>query len=290
MSGQLPVKHIEAETVEQAIELLTSDDDTRIVANGYSLVPLLKDGIETPDRLIDISQIDTLRGISTDGATTRIGALTTHNQIAASSTVQSRACALATAANSVGDYMAKQQGTIGGNLVFASPKYDPPGAVLALNGEVVVQGSDGQRQIDADDWFQGPDETALGPNELVTEVVLPRTAHSGYIRTSEYSGYAIVSVAATLEINDGMINEARVAVNGARPYPIRLSNVEEALRNERVDEDLPARAAATALQETDPETLLANEAASGTHRLQLVRAYCERAIDRASQNQQAATR
>lgn len=290
MSAQLPVEHLEAESVEQAVELLASDEDSQIVANGYSLIPLLKDGIETPDRLVDISQIDTLRGISPDGATIRIGALTTHNQIAASATVQTNARALATATSSVGDYMAKQQGTIGGNLVFASPKYDPPAAVLALDGEVVVHGPDGQRRIDAADWFQGPDETALEADELVTAVVLPQTAHSGYIRTSEYSGYAIVSVAANLDIEDGIVEGARVAVNGARPYPIRLSNVEEALRGEAVDGGLPASAAATALREADPETLLANEAASGTHRLQLVRSYCEQAIDRASREGQPANR
>lgn len=282
MLSQLPVEYVEVESVEAALELLAGDPETKIVAGGYSLVPLLKDRIETPDQLVDISGIDGLHGISRQGGTTRIGALTTHNRIAGSETVRQRARALAAATDSVGDYQAKHQGTIGGNLVFADPKYDAPAAVLALDGTVIARGPNGRRRIDAEEWFRGPNETAIEPDELLTEIVVPDGARSGYIRTSEYSGYAIVSVAANLKTDGDLVESARVAVNGAKPYPIRLPQVEEVLVGGTLDDELRSRAADAALRGVDLETLVANEADSGAHRLRLVRSHCQKALERAS--------
>ncbi|ELY63311.1 FAD binding domain-containing protein [Natrinema versiforme] len=282
MSKQLPAEYVEAESVDAVLELLAGDSETRIVAGGYSLVPLLKDGLETPDRLVDISGIDALRGISRRDGETRIGALTTHDRIAASVIVRDHARALATATDSVGDYQAKHQGTIGGNLVFADPKYDAPAAVLALAGTIVVRGPNGRRRIDAEEWFCGPDETAIESEELLTEIVIPNGARSGYIRTSEYSGYAIVSVAARLETDGDFVESARVAVNGAKPYPIRLPQVEETLVGGTLDDERRAQAADAALRDVDPETLVANEVANGRHRLRLVQSYCQQALERAS--------
>lgn len=282
MSNQLPIEYAEAESVDAALELLAGDSETRIVAGGYSLVPRLKDGIETPDRLVDISSIDALRGISQGDEETHIGALTTHDRIAASVTVRDHARALAEATDSVGDYQAKQQGTIGGNLVFADPKYDAPAAVLALGGTVVTHGPNGRRRIGAEEWFCRPDETAIESDELLTEIVILDGARSGYIRTSEYSGYAIVSVAARLETDGDFVESARVAVNGAKPYPIRLPQVEETLAGGTLDDERRARAADAALRDVDPETLVANEVADGRHRLRLVRSYCQQALERAS--------
>lgn len=282
MSTQLPVEYVEVDSVDAALDLLADGPESQIVASGYSLVPLLKDGIETPDRLVDISGIDSLRGISRADGKTRIGALTTHDQIAASATVSEHARALAEATDSVGDYQAKHQGTIGGNLVFADPKYDAPAAVLALGGTVVVRGPEGRRRIDAGEWFCGHNETAIEDDELLTELVVPDGPRSGYIRTSEYSGYAIVSVAARLETDGDLVESARVAVNGAKPYPIRLPEVEETLVGETLDDDLRARAADAALRNVDPEELVGNEAADGQHRLRLVRSYCQQALERAS--------
>ena len=282
MPSQLPVEYRKVETVERAVELLASGSETQIVAGGYSLVPLLKDGVETPDRLVDIGGIDALRGISRRDGATSVGALTTHARIASAPPVREHARALAEATDSVGDYQAKHQGTIGGNLVFADPKYDAPAAVLALDGTVVTQGPDGQRRIDAEEWFRGPDETAVGPDELLTELVVPDTARSGYVRKSAYSGYAVVSVAAALETDGDRVESARVAVNGAKPYPVRLPGVEGTLVGGSLDDDLRARAAEAALSDVDPESLLADDAARGAHRLRLVRSYCREALERAS--------
>lgn len=282
MSSQLPAEYVEVDSVDAAVELLASDADTRIVANGYSIVPRLKDGIETPDRLVDISGIDSLQTISREEGAIRIGALITHDRIAASPIVDETARALAEATDSVGDYQAKQQGTIAGNLVFADPKYDAPPAFLALNGYIVSQGPDGKRTIEADEWFQGPNETALRPDELVTDIVIPDAEHSSYIRTSAYSGYAIVGAATRLEISNGTVEAARVAANGAKPYPIRLPNVEKTLVGEPIDDELRSRAAEGALQDTDPATLMANEAAAGRYRLRLVRSYCYQALEQAT--------
>ncbi len=282
MSSRLPNTYVTAETVDAAVELLSDNAGSRVVAGGYSLLPQVKDGIETPNLLVDISNIDELRGISNCAEETHIGALTTHDQIATSAIARENARALAEAADSVGDFQARRQGTIAGNLVFADPKYDAPAAFLALDGRVVVHGPDGERTIGADEWFRGPDETALDPDEIVTEVVVPDAKQSGYVRTSEYSGYAILGVSSALEIVAGTVESARVAVNGAKPYPIRLPSVEEALVGETIDDELRARAADAALQDVDSDTLLANDAAEGQYRLRLVRSYCREAIKRAT--------
>ncbi|AGB38881.1 FAD binding domain-containing protein [Natronococcus occultus] len=269
------------ESVDEALALLSEDTDTRVLGGGYSLVPLLKDGIETPDRLVDITAVPSLRGITREKATLRIGAVTTHDRIAASTAVRERARALADATDSVGDFQAKHRGTIAGNLVFADPKYDAPAAFLALDGRLVVRGPDGERTIDADDWFRGPGETACHSDELVTEIVVPNAQRSGYVRTSEYSGYAIVGAAAVLETDGDAVTRARVAVNGAKPYPIRLPSVERTLVGGPIDDESLTAAADAASEDIDPAALIATDTAAGQHRLRLVQSYCRRAIARA---------
>ncbi|TVT96321.1 FAD binding domain-containing protein [Haloferax volcanii] len=280
------VEYVEPETVPEAVERLADADETRVIASGYSLVPLLKDGIETPDRLIDVSGLNELRGITERGDGVAIGALVTHDEIATDATVAERARALADATDSVGDFQARNRGTIAGNLVFADPKYDAPAAFLALGGRVVTRGPAGGRAIAADDWFRGPGTTALDGNELVTRVEVPSVERSGYARTSEYSGYAVVGVAAAFETDDGVVRSARVAVNGAKPYPVRLPNVERALVDEAVgrvvDGDGATEAATAALDDVETASLLANDAATEEYRRQLVRTYCRQAIERAA--------
>ncbi|GAA0303202.1 FAD binding domain-containing protein [Halarchaeum salinum] len=271
-------KRVQADTVDEALALLNAESDARILAGGYSLIPALKDGLETPEQLVDIAGINSLSGITHDGGETRLGALTTHAEIADSETVGEHARALALATDSVGDRQAKHRGTIAGNLVFADRKYDAPAAFLALGGRIVARSLDGTRAIGADEWFRESGEIALAADELVTEVVLPDTDRSGYIRTSEYSGYAVVSVAVALDIVDGVVGSARVAANGAKAYPIRLPAVEERLVGEPAN-DLPAAEAAdAALSDVDPASLVVDAAAAGRYRRQLVRSYCRRAL------------
>ena len=284
MSSQLPTDYVRAATVEDAINELATDADVRLLAGGFSLLPVVKDGIEAPDRLVDISHLDPLDGISRESGATHLGALTTHGDIAASPVVREHAPALADATDAVGDYQARRQGTIAGNLVFGDPRYDAPAAFLALDGRVVARGPDGERTIPADEWFRGPGETAIESDEIVTEITVPDADTSGYVRTSEYSGYAIVGAAAALETDDGVVTSARVAVNGAKRYPIRLPGVESALEGLRATGKPGKQAANAALADVDPETLLANDAAAGEYRLRLVRSYCGRAIDRAIDN------
>lgn len=282
-------EYVRADSADAAVELLSAaareGSDARVLAGGYSLVPLLKDGDATPDRLVDVSGVDALDGVFRRDGEVRVGALTTHDRIAASAPVREHARALADATGSVGDFQAKHRGTIAGNLVIADPKYDAPAAFLALGGRVVARGPDGERTVGADEWFRGPGETALGPAELVTEVVVPDADRSGYVRTSAYSGYAVVGAAAAFETDGGAVETARVAVNGARPYPVRLPDVEAALAGADLSTlagDRAAAAADAALGDADPETLLANDAAAGEYRLRLVRSYCRRALERAA--------
>jgi len=273
--------YVKSETIDTALEILTNNQEARIIAGGYSLIPQIKDGIETPEQLVDISELDELRGITYEAGELHIGALTTHDQIASSPTVREHARAIADATDSVGDYQAKHQGTIAGNLVFADPKYDAPAAFLALGGRIVARSLNDKRTIPADKWFSGPGETALGPNELVTEIVIPNVDQSGYIRTSEYSGYAIIGASVALETENNVVKTARVAVNGAKAYPIRLSSVEDALISEPITAELGKQAAESTLDHVGPETLSEGESTDSDHRQRLTQTYCQRAINRA---------
>jgi len=274
-------EHVRADTVSEALGYLADDTDTQVLAGGYSLMPELKDGISTPSRLVDISGVDSLTGITRGAGETVISALSTHADVAASAVVRENARALAEATDSVGDYQAKHRGTIGGNLVFADRKYDAPGAFLALGGEVAVRSEDGSRTVGADEWFDGADAPTLGSGELVTEVVVPDADRSGYVRTSEYSGYAVVSVAAALETEGRTVTDARLATNGAKPYPVRLPAVEERLVGEPVS-DLPESAADAALRDTDLDSLVSDGPVGGRYRRRLVRSYCRRALEDAT--------
>ncbi|GGN20882.1 FAD binding domain-containing protein [Halarchaeum nitratireducens] len=279
MPARYAGERVRATSVAEALDLLAATRDASVIAGGYSLLPELKDGVESPDRLVDIAGLDELSGITRGDDETRVGALTTHAEIADSAAVRTHARALALATSSVGDRQAKHQGTIAGNLVFADQKYDAPAAFLALGGRITARSLDGTRTIDADDWFRDSGHTALDDDELATEVVLPDADRSGYIRTSEYSGYAVVSVAVALDVADGTVMSARVAANGARAYPIRLSAVEARLVGAPLH-DLPAADAAdAALADVDPASLVVDDAAAGRYRRRLVRSYCRRALE-----------
>ena len=281
MSLTAPVDHVRPDTLDEAVGLLASEPNARVLAGGYSLMPLLKDGELDADLLIDISRLDVLHGITRENDMIRIGALTTHDSVMNSEIVTANATALSDAAGAVGDFQAKHNGTIGGNLVVADPKYDPPPAFLALGGTVRVTDPSGKRRIQAEDWFRDRFETALEADEIVTDILVPETRVSTYSRMSSYLGYPVVGVAVALDTRDGIVDSIRIAVNGAFPCPTRLTGVEQTLQNERLTDERIDAASDSALTDVDPANLLDNEYAAGRHRLRLLRAYCNRALKNA---------
>jgi len=283
---------VTAESVGEALDLLADNDpfETELMAGGHSLLPTMKTGLASPETVIDISGIDSMQGIEADGDVVAIGANTTYATITNADVVQAGAPALAAAAGAVGDRQVRNRGTIGGNVAHADPASDLPGAVIATDADVVVEGHDGERAVDAEEFFLGMYETAVGEEELVTRVEVPNRpdAVGAYEkRASESSGYAVVGVAATLALDGGTVADASVAANGVMHTGTRLGPVEDAIEGEPAEADAFAAAAERAADDLDEAVMMNDRQASAAYRTRLLEEYTERALSSAAASARA---
>jgi carbon-monoxide dehydrogenase medium subunit len=284
----------EADSVGEALDLLDEhgDAETELLAGGHSLLPTMKSGLASPGVVIDIGQVDGMAGIDDDGDAVAIGATTTYATIAASDLAHEAAPALAQAAHAVGDRQVRNMGTIGGNIAHADPASDLPGAVIASDATVVVEGRDGERTVDADDFFMGMYMTDVGDDELVTRVEVPKAADAvgAYAkRPNPASGYAVVGVAAQLELDGDTVASASVGANGIMDHGVRLDPVEAAIEGESLDEDAVESAAARAAADLDESMMMEDNFASAAFRANLLEAYAERALASAAEEAQTPT-
>ena len=230
-----------ASSVSEAIQLLSSTSDAKILAGGHSLLPLMKLRLARPGTVIDISGIEELKGISVENGTLRIGPLTTHAEIAASSQVQSAAGILWETAQGIGDPQVRNRGTIGGNVAHADPASDPPTVLKAMNATFTIQGQGGTRTVSADDFFMGPFSTALGDNEILTGISMPVLAenqHAEYAKMGHpATSFAVVGAACVVTMDHHTCTAARVAVGGLTPIPTRGPSVEQALAGQELTAD-----------------------------------------------------
>ncbi|MDZ7702428.1 MAG: xanthine dehydrogenase family protein subunit M [Halobacteriales archaeon] len=279
--------YVEATSVEEALDLLAehADAETELLAGGHSLIPTMKSGLASPDVLIDLGGVDDLRGIEHGDGVTTIGAMTPYADIVDDAALREASTAFAEATAAVGDIQVRNRGTVGGNLAHADPASDLPGAALAADATVVVQGRDGERSVPAEEFFVGMYTTDVGEDELVTRVELPHQpagAGGAYVKKpSPSSGYAMVGVAATVEADGGEITAARVAANGALDHASRLEPVESALVGEPLDPDVAEAAGGHATDDVEEWQLLDDLQASGEFRGHLLEVFAARAIDAA---------
>jgi carbon-monoxide dehydrogenase medium subunit len=259
-----------AESVEHAIELLGSHSDARLLAGGQSLLPLMKLRLSTPALLVDLGRVGGMAGIREDGDTLAIGALTCHADLHRDDTVARRCPLLSHAAGEVGDPQVRHRGTIGGSLAHADPAGDLPAALLALEGELVLRGPQGERTVPARDFFAGTFTTALAPQEVLTEVRVPATdgARWSYRKFHPRAqDWAIVGVAVL-----AAADRPRVALMNMGRTPLRAAAVEAALAG-GAD---AAAAAENALEGTDP---VDDAFASADYRRHLARVLVRRALE-----------
>ncbi len=237
-------------SVAEAVQMLSSTDNAKVLAGGHSLIPALNQRLSQPGTIIDIGRLNELNGVSVTGSSKlMIGALTPHAVVAASNNVRRYCSALATACGQVGDPQVRNWGTLGGNLAHADPASDPPTVVLAAGGKLHTMGPNGERMIDAADFFQGLFTTALQPDEILTAVEIPIVADrkSAYAKLAHpASRYAVVGVAVFLNTENGSCTNASVAVGGATAKPTRSAAAEQALVGTAL-EDAALDAAAAAL-------------------------------------------
>jgi aerobic carbon-monoxide dehydrogenase medium subunit len=268
-------------SLDEALGLLASDDDARPLAGGHSLLPLMKLRLVEPAVLVDISRISGLDTIAEDGDGVRIGALAAHASVAASELVRSRCAVLASTADGIGDRQVRYRGTIGGSLAHADPAADYPTVVKALGATIVATGSNGEREIAADDFFTGVFTTALERGELLTSVRVPAIGAGSGAAYEKHrhpaSGYAVAGVAAVVKVEDGKCAEARIVVGGVTGMPERADEAANAIIGMSPVDEAALATAATKV----PDALagaVGDTYASGEYRVHLATVLARRAM------------
>ena len=277
-------EYLAPKSTEEALKLLaTHGADAKLLAGGHTLIPLLKLRLAAPKYLVDLRHVPGLTQVEERDGRLEIGAMVTHASVETSDLLR-RACPLLpeTAAE-IGDVQVRNCGTIGGSLAHADPAADYPAAVLALDAEIVAQGTGGTRTIRAEEFFVDLLTTALAPGELLVAVRVaplgPRTG-SAYLKVHHpASGFAVVGVGAVVTLaENGQIADARLGVTGISAKAFRAHSAEQRLRGRQPDANT-LRAAAEKI--TEGVEVLEDLHASAEYRAELGRVYGRRALARA---------
>ncbi len=266
--------YIRADSADAALAAVAEHgDDAKFLAGGMSLLPLMKLRLATPTVLVDVGRLRDLSYIRDGGDHIAIGALTRHRDLETSDVLARDCGVLAAVAGEVGDNQVRHRGTLGGSVAHGDPASDLPAALLALDATFVTQGPSGSRTIAAGDFFQGFLETALAPDELLTEIRVPKAGANGFAYQKfnrRAQDWAIVG-ALTAKV-DGT---QRVALVNMGSTPLRATTVEQALAQGASIAD----AAQHAAEGTEPPTDLN---ASVEYREHLARVLVRRALEAAN--------
>ena len=228
----VPFDYEVAESVEHAIELLGSRDDAKLLAGGHSLIPLLRLRFARPALLVDMGRVDDLRYVRDAGEQLAIGAMTRHHDLQRDPLLQEHCPIVSHTAGLIGDPQVRHRGTIGGSVAHGDPASDLPTVLTALDADLVVRGPAGERTILAAEFFRGVFETALGPQDVLTELRVPKLGSAGwsYVKfTRRAQDWATVGVAAVVRRSNGTIDHAAIALTNMGPTPVRARSAEEAL-------------------------------------------------------------
>jgi carbon-monoxide dehydrogenase medium subunit len=214
--------YVRADSADHALSLLTEHgDDAKLLAGGHSLLPLMKLRLATPSVLIDVGRLQELSFVNDAGDHLAIGALTRHRDLETSSVLQAGAPLLAHVASHVGDPQVRHRGTIGGSIAHADPASDLPAAVLAYGGSMVARGPDGEREIAARDFFTGFLESALRPDELLTEIRIPKVNAAGWSfqkfnrRAQDWAIVGVCAIRANGSSGVGLVNMGSTPIYAA---------------------------------------------------------------------------
>jgi len=270
-----------ATSLDDALAKLgASGGSAKLLAGGHSLIPLMKLRLSEPTTLIDIARIPGLAGIKEKDGKIEIGAATTHHAVASSALLREKCAALVETAETIGDPQVRNRGTLGGSLAHADPAADYPAVLLALDAEIHIKGKGGWRAVKASDFFQGLFTVDLQPDEIIAGVHVKPQKAAAYAKLHQRaSHFAIVGVAAALEVSGGSISAARVGLTGASTHAMRLSNVEAALAGKPLSDATIAAAAAVAGDGLDD--LNSDIHASAEYRRSMIKVFTKRALETA---------
>ena len=283
--------YVAARSVDEALQLLKQHgEDAKLLAGGHSLLPAMKLRLASPHTLIDLGTVPDLSGVRLDGDTLAIGALTVHADVGSSDLVRKHFPGLVDAASVIGDMQVRNRGTIGGSVAHADPAADFPVILTALNASFVLRSADGGRTVSVDEFFTDYFTTAMTPNEILTEILVPLPlAGSGtaYHKLAHpASGYVVVSAGAMVtRQQSGSCASARIAIGGLGSGPVRAVASEMELQGKTLSTQNIAAAAAKAAEETDPDDDIY---ASANYKRHMATVLARRAIEAAVER--AATR
>jgi carbon-monoxide dehydrogenase medium subunit len=242
-----PFAYAKAKTLKHAIELLgRSKGDARLLAGGQSLIATLNMRLSQPSLLIDLNGVAGLSGVTLKRGMVQIGALTRHAEIERSADIAKHAPLIALAVPHIGHAAIRNRGTFGGSIAFADPAAEFPACLLALGGEVDISGPKGKRTVEADKFFKGLFETALGPRDVLTAIRVPAATKDTRVGFAEFArrhgDYAMVGLAASAKTKGAKLTDVRLAYFGVGDTPIRAKKAERALADGNADEAVLALA------------------------------------------------
>lgn len=257
-------------SVGDAIALLNEyGEEAKILAGGHSLLPMMKLRFAEPEHLVDINSIESLKGIREEGGEIVIGAMTSENALIASELLRQKCPMLPQAARLIADPQVRSRGTIGGDIAHGDPGNDHPALMLALNATFLLQGTNGTRQVAADDFFLGMYYTALEADEILTEIRFASLAAgtgSSYHKLKRKTGdFATAAAAAVITLKSGRCESARISLTNLAPMAIRVPEAEAVLQGNVIDEALIDLAAEKVMAACDPAEDLRGDVEYKTH-------------------------
>ena len=273
-------EYVRAKTLAQALTAAATRD-TKLLAGGQSLIPLLRFRLAQPKRIVDIGGLAQLKGIKATPKGLRIGSLVTYRELLDSALVRKHASLIAEVTEDIGDRQVRNLGTIGGSVAHADPASDMPAVLLALGALIAVRSSRGSRTLAASRFFLGAFTTALKKGELVTDIIVPpltKGAGSAYASVEQpASGYPLVAAAAVVAKARGVVSQAALAFTGLSDHAFLAASASQLIGTQGTADDIEHVAEAAA-GGVEPNSDIH---ASGDYRLHLAKVTAERALTRA---------
>ncbi len=275
--------YVRADSVDHALELLDKHgEDARILAGGQSLMPTLNMRLSQPEILIDINRLDEMKGISLDGDTVVIGALTRHFEVMNSNIVVEHLPLIAEAMPHVAHVAVRNRGTIGGSIALSDPAAEMPACALALGATLVVQSSSGKREIPAEEFFHGLYETARAENELLVEIRYPSQKKENVSvfleRARRHGDFAIAGICAYGKVSGNTIDDMRLVYFASEDRPVIGENAIAALNGKTWSDDTKEAVTSALENDLDP---MANLHGSSAMKMHLQKVLTGRAMDAA---------
>jgi CO/xanthine dehydrogenase FAD-binding subunit len=276
------ISYVEPKDLSEAVKVLGENEGrAKIIAGGTNLIPSMRSGEMVPEVVVDLASLENFSYAREEGEAISIGALTTIADLISSEIVLRESPILSMAASRLGNPLTRNRATIGGNLVDASPAADMAPPLLALEASVHVVGAGGKgREIPLDRFFQGPNQTVLRPDEVMTHIQFSKIknpAWGSHIKLGLRNAMAIsvVSIAVMLEMKDDVCQKARVALGAVAPKPLRAYGVEGVLEGARVDSKTLNECSRVVTEEISP---ISDIRASSMYRTQAASVLLRRAI------------